>query len=103
MNCRSKALAIFNQTPNTCRPDLVGFVNGLPLVVIELKKPGVPACAPFDENLTHDKAEIPQPFWFKALFIPSNRNGQLRQLANGGLGHPAEKFPLAPGTTICYW
>jgi type I restriction enzyme R subunit len=27
----------------TCRPDLVGFVNGLPLVVIELKKPGVPA------------------------------------------------------------
>src|SRR5690242_16888717 len=27
----------------TCRPDLIGFVNGLPLVVIELKKPGVPA------------------------------------------------------------
>jgi type I restriction enzyme R subunit len=25
----------------TCRPDWVGFVNGLPLVVIELKKPGV--------------------------------------------------------------
>ena len=25
----------------TCRPDLVGFVNGLPLVVIELKKLGV--------------------------------------------------------------
>ena len=36
----------------TYRPDLVGFVNGLPLVVIELKKPGVPARAPFDENLT---------------------------------------------------
>jgi type I restriction enzyme R subunit len=32
---------------------LVGFVNGLPLVVIELKKPGVPARAAFDENLTH--------------------------------------------------
>lgn len=30
----------------TCRPDLVGFVNGLPWVVIELKKPGVPARAP---------------------------------------------------------
>ncbi len=26
----------------TCRPDLIRFVNGLPLVVIELKKPGVP-------------------------------------------------------------
>ena len=39
----------------TCRPDLVGFVNGLPWVVIELKKPGVPARAAFDENLTHYK------------------------------------------------
>jgi type I site-specific restriction-modification system R (restriction) subunit len=29
----------------TCRPDLVGFVNGLPLVVVELKKPGVPGLA----------------------------------------------------------
>ena len=47
----------------TCRPDLVGFVNGLPLVVIELKKPGVPARAAFDENLTHYKAEIPQADW----------------------------------------
>ena len=27
----------------TCRPDLLGFVNGLPLVVVELKKPGVVA------------------------------------------------------------
>jgi type I restriction enzyme R subunit len=43
----------------TCRPDRVGFVNGLPLVVIELKKPGVPARAAFDENLTHYRAEIP--------------------------------------------
>ena len=56
----------------TCRPDLVGFVNGLPLVVIELKKPGVPARVAFDENLTHYKAEIPQLFWFNALLIASN-------------------------------
>jgi type I restriction enzyme R subunit len=48
----------------TCRPDLVGFVNGLPLVVLELKKPGVPARAAFDENLTHYKQQIP------ALFCP---------------------------------
>ena len=53
----------------TCRPDLVGFVNGLPWVVIELKKPGVPARAAFDENLTHYKREIPQLFWFNALII----------------------------------
>jgi len=29
---------------------LVGFVNSLSLVVIELKKPGVPARAAFDEK-----------------------------------------------------
>ena len=41
----------------TCRPDLVGFVNGLPLVVLELKEPGVPGRAAFDENLTHYKQQ----------------------------------------------
>ena len=56
----------------TCRPDLVSFVNGLPWVVIELKKPGVPARAAFDENLTHYKQQIPQLFWFNALLIASN-------------------------------
>ena len=56
----------------TCRPDLVGFVNGLPLVVIELKKPGVPTRVAFDENLTHYKQQIPSLFWFNALLIASN-------------------------------
>jgi len=57
---------------DTCRPDLVGFVNGLPWVVIELKKPGVPARAAFDENLTHYKEQIPALFWSNALLIASN-------------------------------
>jgi type I restriction enzyme R subunit len=59
----------------TCRPDLVGFINGLPLVVIELKKPGVPARAAFDENLTsykHAQNGIPALFAFNALLIASN-------------------------------
>ncbi|HEY5769821.1 MAG TPA: HsdR family type I site-specific deoxyribonuclease [Terrimicrobium sp.] len=59
----------------TCRPDLVGFVNGLPLVIIELKKPGVPARAAFDENLTsykHPQNGIPSLFVFNALLIASN-------------------------------
>ena len=56
----------------TCRPDLVGFVNGLPWVVIELKKPGVPARTAFDENLTHYKQQIPALFWSNALLIASN-------------------------------
>ncbi|HBA87418.1 MAG TPA: deoxyribonuclease HsdR [Geobacter sp.] len=56
----------------TCRPDLVAFVNGMPWVVIELKKPGVPARAAFDENLTHYKQQIPALFWSNALLIASN-------------------------------
>jgi type I restriction enzyme R subunit len=56
----------------TCRPDLVGFVNGLPWVVVELKKPGVPARTAFDDNLKHYKQQIPQLFWFNALLIASN-------------------------------
>ncbi len=56
----------------TCRPDLVCFVNGLPVVVVELKTPGVPSRAAFDENLTHYKAAIPALFWFNGLLIASN-------------------------------
>jgi len=56
----------------TCRPDLVGFVNGLPWVVVELKKPGVPARNAFDDNITHYKAQIPSLFWYNALLIASN-------------------------------
>ena len=56
----------------TRRPDLVGFVNGLPLVVIELKKPGVPAQQAFDDNLTCYKSDIPQLFWFNGVMIASN-------------------------------
>ena len=56
----------------TRRPDLVGFVNGLPFVVIELKKPGVPAQQAFHDNLTCYKSDIPQLFWFNGLMIASN-------------------------------
>jgi len=55
-----------------CVPDLIGFVNGLPLVVIEFKNPGVSARVAFDDNLTHYKAAIPQLFWSNAFLIASN-------------------------------
>ena len=38
-----------------CQPDLVGFVIGLSQLVIELKKPGVPARAASDEIQAHYK------------------------------------------------
>jgi len=59
----------------TCRPDLIGFVNGLPWVVIELKKPGVPARQALDENLTsykHPQNGIPALFTYNAFLIASN-------------------------------
>ncbi|MGH8675615.1 MAG: type I restriction endonuclease subunit R, partial [Burkholderiales bacterium] len=59
----------------TCRPDLIGFVNGLPWVVIELKKPGVPARQAFDANLTsykHPQNGVPQLFAYNAFLIASN-------------------------------
>jgi type I restriction enzyme R subunit len=59
----------------TVRTDLIGFVNGLPLVVAELKKPGVPARQALDENLTsykHPLNGVPSLFWYNALMIASN-------------------------------
>jgi len=59
----------------TCRPDLIGFVNGLPLVLIEFKKPGVSARAAFDENITsykHAQNGVPALFRYNALIIASN-------------------------------
>ncbi len=59
----------------TCRPDLIGFVNGMPWVVIELKKPSVPAKQAFDGNLTsykHAQNGVPALFWSNALLIASN-------------------------------
>ena len=79
----------------TCRPDLVAFVNGLPLVVIELKKPGVPARAAFDENLTsykHPQNGIPALFVFNALLIASN--GTDIRLLNGTM--QVRTLPAAP-------
>ena len=59
----------------TCRPDLIGFVNGLPLVLIEFKKPGVSARAAFDENITsykHPQNGVPALFRYNSLIIASN-------------------------------
>lgn len=58
-----------------CIPDVVLFVNGLPVVVIELKRPGIPARQAFDDNLTsykHAQNGVPHLFAFNALLIASN-------------------------------
>jgi type I restriction enzyme R subunit len=58
-----------------CIPDVVLFVNGLPWVVIELKRPGVAVRQAFDENLTsyqHAQNGVPQLFAYNAMLVASN-------------------------------
>lgn len=54
------------------RPDVLLYVNGLPLVFIELKNSNVKLRAAYDDNLTNYKAEIPQLFVANALCLLSN-------------------------------
>ena len=54
------------------RCDLVGFVNGLPLVFIELKAAHKNIQNAYDGNLTDYKSSIPQLFWYNAMIILSN-------------------------------
>lgn len=54
------------------RPDLIGFVNGLPLVLIELKAHTKQLENAYQDNLRDYKDTIPQLFWYNALVILSN-------------------------------
>jgi type I restriction enzyme R subunit len=54
------------------RADLVGFVNGIPLVFIELKAAHRRVEDAYNKNLRDYRTTIPQMFWFNALIILSN-------------------------------
>ncbi len=54
------------------RPDILLYVNGLPLVFIELKNSNVKLKTAYEDNLTNYKADIPQLFLTNALCILSN-------------------------------
>ena len=54
------------------RPDVVGFVNGLPLVFIELKGINVKLRAAYEKNLSDYKNTIPKMFHCNAFVILSN-------------------------------
>ena len=56
----------------TRRADLVGFVNGIPLVFIELKATHTRLETAYTGNLSDYKNTIPQLFWYNALIILSN-------------------------------
>jgi type I restriction enzyme R subunit len=56
----------------TRRPDAVGFVNGIPLILFEFKKPSEHVRHAFDDNLRDYKDTIPQLLWYNAFIVLSN-------------------------------
>jgi len=54
------------------RPDVVGFVNGIPLVFIELKSHAVDLRSAYDDNFKDYKDTIPHLFYHNAFVILSN-------------------------------
>jgi len=54
------------------RADLVGFINGLPLIFIELKAVHKKLEHAFKDNITDYKSAIPQAFWYNAFVVVSN-------------------------------
>jgi type I restriction enzyme R subunit len=54
------------------RPDVLLYVNGIPLVFIELKNSNIKLKNAYDENITNYRAEIPQLFLTNAFCVLSN-------------------------------
>jgi len=54
------------------RTDIVGFVNGIPLLFVELKKNTVDVQNAYDDNYTDYQDTIPHLFYFNAFIMLSN-------------------------------
>ena len=70
------------------RPDLIGFVNGIPLVFVELKATHIHLINGYKKNLRDYKDTIPQLFWYNAVVIISN--GSATRI--GSISAPWEHF-----------
>ena len=56
----------------TKRPDIVCFVNGIPLVLMEFKRIDVHLRDAYNDNLRDYKDTIPHLFWYNAFIVLSN-------------------------------
>ncbi|MGD0174184.1 MAG: type I restriction endonuclease subunit R [Anaerolineales bacterium] len=74
----------------TRRADLVGFVNGLPLLFIELKAVHRRLETAFTNNLRDYKDTIPHLFWANALIIISNGSESRMGSITSGWEHFSE-------------
>ncbi len=75
---------------HTRRTDLVGFVNGLPLVFMELKATHRRLKTAYTNNLTDYKDTIPHLFWHNGLIILSNGTQSRVGSITAGWEHFAE-------------
>jgi type I restriction enzyme R subunit len=75
---------------HTRRADLVGFVNGLPLLFIELKAAHRRLETAFTGNLRDYKDTVPHLFWSNALIILSNGSQSRVGSMTAGWEHFAE-------------
>jgi type I restriction enzyme R subunit len=75
---------------HTRRADLMGFVNGLPLLFIELKAAHRRLETAFTGNLRDYKDTVPQLFWPNALIILSNGSQSRVGSVSAGWEHFAE-------------
>lgn len=72
------------------RADLVGFVNGIPLVFIELKASHKKLELAYEKNLSDYKDTIPQVFWYNGFIILSNGSKAKLGSMTAGFEHFAE-------------
>lgn len=75
---------------HTRRADLVGFVNGLPLLFVELKAAHVRLETAYTNNLRDYKDTIPHLFWPNAVIILSNGSQSRVGSITAGWEHFAE-------------
>ena len=72
------------------RADLIGFVNGIPLVFIELKASHKKLELAYEKNLSDYKDTIPQAFWYNGFIILSNGSKARIGSMTAGFEHFAE-------------
>jgi type I restriction enzyme, R subunit len=72
------------------RADLVGFVNGLPLVFIELKASHKKLELAYQKNLSDYRDTIPQILWYNAVILLSNGSKARIGSMTAGFEHFAE-------------
>src|SRR3990170_3358576 len=74
----------------TRRTDLLGFVNGLPLLFVELKAAHRQLKNAYRNNLRDYKNAIPQLFWYNAFVILSNGSRSVIGSLTAGWEHFGE-------------